>query len=57
MEYVAIALSALSTALGGLSLWVLSGLRSDISTIRAETRQNSVEIAKIDARCDTRHLR
>lgn len=38
-------LSALSTALGAIVLWVLSGMRSDIREIRTQTASNQLEIA------------
>ena len=53
MEYVAIALSALGTALGAITLWVLSGLRDDIADIRSQTQGNREAIANLTGRFDS----
>jgi hypothetical protein len=51
VEYAAIILSALAAALGAITLWVLSGLRIDISDIRSQTQANREVIAELKGRC------
>lgn len=45
METTAVALSALSAALGGICLFVLTGIVRDIRDIRIESAKNTVDIA------------
>lgn len=51
-EFISVALSSLAALIGGLTLFVVSGLRSDISEIRAQVRQNSEDIARLKGRFD-----
>lgn len=46
-EYLAVALGALSSAIGGLCLFVLSGLRADIAALRLKVDAHGEAIAQI----------